>query len=251
MKILAITQARVGSSRLEKKILKKINNSSLLKIHLERIKKSKNISKLVIATTNENESEKIVKIGINSKIESYRGSLKNVLKRFYDISVVEQPDWIVRLTSDCPLIDPDLIDEIVQFSVNNDFDYVSNTLKPSYPDGLDVEVFKNKALKVAYKNASLKSEQEHVTPYIWKNSTFFGKDKFMSANYKCKNNFSKYRLTVDYVEDLNLVSELIKKLGVDLSWKEYVNYLNLNSNLLKKNNNILRNDGYLKSINDE
>ena len=251
MKILAITQARVGSSRLQKKILKKVNDISLLKIHLDRIKKSKNISKLVIATTNENESEKIVKIGEDAEVESYRGSLKNVLKRFYDISAVEKPDWIVRLTSDCPLIDPKLIDEIVTFAINNDFDYVSNTLKPSYPDGLDVEIFKSKVLNVAYKNASLKSEQEHVTPYIWKNSTFFGKDKFTSANYKCENNFSKYRLTVDYIEDLNLISELIKKLGVDLSWKEYVNYLNLNSNLLKKNNNIIRNDGYLKSINDE
>ena len=251
MKILAITQARVGSSRLQKKILKKVNDISLLKIHLDRIKKSKNISKLVIATTNENESEKIVKIGEDAEVESYRGSLKNVLKRFYDISVVEKPDWIVRLTSDCPLIDPKLIDEIVAFAINNDFDYVSNTLKPSYPDGLDVEIFKSKVLNVAYKNASLKSEQEHVTPYIWKNSTFFGTDKFTSANYKCENNFSKYRLTVDYIEDLNLISELIKKLGVELSWKEYVNYLNLNSNLLKKNNNIIRNDGYLKSINDE
>lgn len=251
MKILAITQARTGSSRLKEKILKKINNKSLLKIHLERILKAKKISKLVIATTNEYDSDKIVNIGHDLKVKSYKGSVSNVLKRIYEIAVIEQPKWIVRLTSDCPLIDPDLIDKVINFTVKNDFDYASNTLNPTYPDGLDIEVFKFSALKEAFLKTKLKSDLEHVTPYIWRNSSFFGKTKFISGSFECENDNSKYRLTVDYIEDFELISELIKQLGNDLPWQLYIDFLKSNKFLLKTNENILRNDGYLKSIEND
>ena len=251
MKILAITQARIGSSRLKKKILKKINNKSILEIHLERILKAKNLTKLVIATTNENESNRIVEIGKKLNILSYKGSISNVLKRVYDIAVIEQPDWIVRLTSDCPLIDPELIDSLINYAVKNNFDYASNTLKPTYPDGLDIEVFKFSALEDAFKNAKLISDFEHVTPYIWRNSSFFGKTKFISGSFESVTDNSKYRLTVDYIEDFELVNELIKELGNDLPWQLYVDFLNSNKFILKINEKITRNDGYLKSIKND
>jgi spore coat polysaccharide biosynthesis protein SpsF len=206
---------------------------------------------LVIATTNENDSDKIVKIGNDLNVKSYKGSVSNVLKRIYKISLIEQPKWIVRLTSDCPLIDPELIDRIINYALKNDFDYASNTLKPTYPDGLDVEVFKFSALEDAFKNAKLKSDFEHVTPYIWRNSSFFCKTKFISGSFECKNDNSKYRLTVDYIEDFELISELIKQLGDDLRWQLYVDFLKSNKFLMKINENILRNDGYINSIEND
>lgn len=99
-------------------------------------------------------------------MEWYKGSVNDVLDRFYQTALPEMPDYVVRLTSDCPLIDPAIIDHIIQYCIDNDFDYVSNGMHPTYPDGMDTEVFKFSALETAWKEANLQSEREHVTPYI-------------------------------------------------------------------------------------
>ena len=118
MKILAITQARIGSTRLPEKILKTVNDESLLEIHLKRILKSERITKLKVATTTEPDSEKIVKIAKKVGVEIYKGSVDNVLDRFYQTALLEDPDWIVRLTSDCPLIDPGIIDHVIDLAIS-------------------------------------------------------------------------------------------------------------------------------------
>ena len=164
MKIIAITQARIGSTRLPEKILKTINGESLLEIHLKRILQSKLITGLKIATTTEPDSDKIVAIANKLGLSVYKGSINNILARFYQTALSEPPDWVVRLTSDCPFIDPVEIDHVIQLAIDADLDHVSNTLQPTYPDGIDTEVFKFSALERAVKEARLTSELEHVTP---------------------------------------------------------------------------------------
>lgn len=249
MNILAITQARYGSSRLPGKVLKTVDNGkTLLEIHIERILKSKQITKLYIATTEEPEAKGIVELADKMKVGSYCGSLTNVLDRFYQIVVKEKPDYVVRLTSDCPLIDAEIIDQVILAAVEGNYDYVSNTLKPTYPDGLDVEVFKFTAIEKAWKDAQLDSDKEHVTPYIWRNSSFHQANLFSSFAVENAVDYSAVRLTVDEMNDFLLVKQLLNALGDNKGWKEYVDYLTSHPELARLNNTITRNEGYLNSL---
>lgn len=251
MKILAITQARIGSTRLPEKILKTINGVSLLEMHLTRIQQSKLISKLKVATTIETDSNKIVSVCQKLGIEVHKGSLNNVLDRFYETALPEGPDWVVRLTSDCPLIDALEIDKVIQFAIDKDLDYASNTLTPTFPDGIDVEVFKFSALEKAWKEAKIKSELEHVTPYIWKNSTYKGGDLFKSDCVMNSIDYSAIRLTVDNIEDFQVIEALVKSIGTSKPWMEYVELLEKHPEIKKINNHLSRNEGYEKSINKD
>ena len=150
LKTVLITQARSGSTRLPRKILKEINSESLLEIHLKRLNKCKNISKIIVATTDKPEDKVIYDYAIDLGFNSFRGSESDVLDRFYQAVRNEKPDWIVRVTSDCPLIDPILVDKLIKFAHNNNRDYCSNTLIENYPDGQDIEVFKFSALELAW-----------------------------------------------------------------------------------------------------
>lgn len=251
MKILAITQARIGSTRLPGKILKTINGKSLLEIHLKRILNSKLITKLKVATTTEPDAIQIVDICNKLGVETYSGSLNNVLERFYLTALPEKPDWVIRLTSDCPLIDPVVIDKTIHHAISKNFDYVSNTLQPTYPDGIDVEVFKFSALEKAYREAMLTSELEHVTPFIWKNSTYKGGSLFTSDCVINEKDFSSIRLTVDTIDDFQVIEKLIQLLGTDKTWLEYVNKLEDSPRIKQINARYQRNEGYKKSITNE
>ena len=251
MNVLAITQARIGSTRLPKKILKSINGVSLLEMHLKRIKQSKLISKVKVATTAETDSNKIVNVCHKLGIEVHKGSLNNVLDRFYETALPEKPDWVVRLTSDCPLIDSIEIDKVIQFAIEKDLDYASNTLTPTFPDGIDVEVFKFSALEKAWKEAKITSELEHVTPYIWKNSTYKGGNLFKSDCVMNSNDYSAIRLTVDNIEDFQVIEALVKSIGYNKPWMEYVELLEKQPEIRKINKHLSRNEGYEKSINKD
>jgi spore coat polysaccharide biosynthesis protein SpsF len=251
MKVLAITQARYNSTRLPGKVLKKISDRTLLQIHLERIKQSKLISKIKVATTTEPEASAIVDICEKMGIEAYKGSIDDVLDRFYQTALPEKPDYIVRMTSDCPLIDAVEIDKVINCILNNDCDYVSNCMEPTLPDGLDVEVFRFSALKKAFLEAKLKSDREHVTPYIERNSTVNNGTLFNSFSYKNEHDFSQYRLTVDETEDFDLIEILIQKLGIDKGWKDYIDYINKNPEILNINSKFSRNEGYQRSLEND
>lgn len=251
MKIIAITQARIGSTRLPEKIIKTIQGKSLLEIHLQRILKSKLITKLKVASTTEPDVFKIEAICNPLGIEVHKGSINNVLERFYATALPESPDWVVRLTSDCPLIDATVIDRIIQHAIDRDLDYVSNTLDPTYPDGLDAEVFKFSVLENAVKEAKLTSELEHVTPFIWKNSTYKGGNLFTSECVKNDTDYSAIRLTVDTAEDFGVIEKLITLLGPDKPWLEYVNALQQHPEIQQLNEHHTRNEGYTKSINQD
>lgn len=213
--------------------------------------KSELITKIKVATTIEPQADKIVSITEKLGISVHKGSINNVLERFYETAKPERPDWVVRLTSDCPLIDPLVIDEVILFATKNDLDYASNTLKPTFPDGMDVEVFKFSALETAVNEASLISEIEHVTPYIWKNSSFFGGDKFTSGCVTFNGDYSSFRLTVDTIEDFQVIETLIELLGTDKMWLEYVNALQEHPEILEINRKFSRNEGYVKSLEND
>jgi spore coat polysaccharide biosynthesis protein SpsF (cytidylyltransferase family) len=250
MKVIAITQARVGSSRLPEKVLKAIKGKTLLETHLERLMNSKRIDQLIVATTSEPKAELIKTIAEKWRAKVYQGSIHDVLDRFYQAVKNEEVDYVVRLTADCPLIDASLVDQVIDFMLLHKVDYVSNTLKPSFPDGEDIEVFTFEALEKAWTSAKLKSEREHVTPFIWKNSSYFQQSLFTSLNYSCEVDHSAVRLTVDEQRDFDTIQHLVEQLGSNARWHEYANYYAIHEAQMP-NSNIRRNDGYEKSILEE
>ena len=251
MRIIAITQARSGSTRFPKKILNKINGETLLEIHINRIKKSNLIDEIIIATT-ENDSDNIItEIATSLNVKFFKGSEHDVLDRFYKSIISLKPDFIVRLTSDCSLIDGNLIDEIIEEALKKSLDYYSNILFPTYPDGQDIEVIKFSALEKAWNESKLTSDREHVTPFIKNNSTFFGKDFFTSENHQYKQDYNQVRMVVDYPEDLKVIELLIQYCGLNASWLEYVNCYLKESKISSNNIQIERNEGYSKSLNKE
>lgn len=250
LKTILVTQARLGSSRLPGKVLKEIAGKSLLQIHLDRLSLSSNVSEIIVATTQNEEDQIIYNKALEWGYSASRGSELNVLDRFYNAVKDKNADWIVRVTSDCPLIDPDLIDKVIAFAHANSYDYVSNGIIEQFPDGQDIEVFTSSALELAWKNASLKSELEHVTPYIRNNANGKGKGLFRMMNYACHDDFSKIRMTVDEPRDFELMTYLIEQLGTQKTWLEYTNYM-INENLTKMNDQIIRNEGFIKSLKND
>ncbi len=252
MKILAVTQARLGSSRFPKKVIKKIKGESLLAIHIKRIKKSSLITSICVATTNKKEDNIICDEAKRLNVNCFRGSNKDVLDRYYNAAKISQPNYIVRLTSDCPLIDSSLIDKIINETIKYKVDYCSNTLIESFPDGQDIEVFTFHSLKKAWKESKLLSEREHVTPFIKKNSDFNNKKQFKAKNIISSNRkFKDVRMTVDELQDFKVIEMLTNELGFEDNWINYAK-LYLSNPLISKNNiHIIRNEGYLKSIQND
>lgn len=251
MEVLAITQGRSGSTRLPNKILKTINGESLLDIHIKRILKSSKVDQLLIATTTSPDDAIIADIANKNKVPYYRGSEDNVLDRFYQAALPYQPKWVVRLTTDCPLIDPKIIDKAINLAIEKGVDYCSNVFNPTYPDGIDVEVFRFDALEKAWKEAKLSSEKEHVTPYIRNNSSHFNKDLFSAYNFENKENYGHARLTVDEPADFEVIKLIIEALGTDKDWKTYADYYINNDKVKSINDHINRNEGLLKSLKND
>ena len=244
MKIIAITQARTGSTRFPNKIMNKIEGKTLLDIHVNRIKKAKKNNLIIIATTKKKDDDIIELEANNLGVHCYRGDEDDVLDRFYQAAKSHNPDYVVGLTSDCPLIDPFLIDEIIEATINSNVDYCSNTLIESYPDGQDVEVFSFNSLKKAWEESVLISDREHVTPYMKRN---FKVLNIHSNNMK----FNKVRMTVDEPNDFFVIKRLADKLGLNQKWEDYTNlYLN-DKTISDINYSITRNEGYIKSIKND
>ena len=198
----------MGSSRLRGKVLMELYGKPLLEFMYHRVNKSKLIDKIIIATTTKKTDNPIIDLCKKNKIIYYRGSENDVLDRYYEAAKTFKPKNIIRLTADCPLSDPALIDKTIELFNNKKVDYASNTVPPNlkkYPDGSDVEVFSFKALELAWKKAIDKKEREHVTFYFWKS-----KNSFSTAMLDNENDWGKYRITVDYEEDIKAVKKIIK-----------------------------------------
>lgn len=205
MTVTAIIQARMGSSRLPGKILKEVNGKSLLLHQINRLRLCKEIDQIVIATTTEKIDHQIVTFCEKNNVLFYRGSEQDVLDRYYRAWEQYGGDTVVRLTSDCPLIDPETVDEILTFFKANQFDYVSNTIDRTYPRGLDTEVFTREVLETIHEKAYLERDREHVTAYIYTNPNQFNIGSFIG-----KEDYSKYRWTVDTEEDFQLIKNIFE-----------------------------------------
>lgn len=227
MGVLAIVQARMGSSRLPGKVLKTVEDKALLKYQMDNLRRSKQIDKIVIATTINKKDDEIVSFCELNDYMYYRGSELDVLSRYFNTWKYFYGDIIVRLTSDCPLIDVNVVDDIIQFYKENEFDYVSNTIKRTYPRGLDVEIFSNKSLEKAFSEAILERDREHVTPYMYTNPQLF-----KTGVYKGDIDYSRHRWTVDTEEDFELISNLIMELNkrkIECNLNNLIQILNDNS----------------------
>ncbi len=211
-KIGIITQARMTSERLPGKILKEINHKSLLQYHINRLKQTG--LDIVIATTINSTDDVVCSFAENQLIKYFRGDEKNVLSRYYEAASLFQFDIIVRVTSDCPLIDPHLIRNNVEkyVKLNNTNLYMSNSIERTFARGFDFEIFSFQSLKEAFEAAEEESDLEHVTPYIWKNKS----GHIEIYNIKQTTNHSHLRITVDTAEDFNLVKQLIENYQADL-----------------------------------
>lgn len=246
MKIIAIIQARLGSTRLPGKVMLDLEGKTVLERVIERVKASRLINDVVVATTIEKKDLKIVGLCAANGISVYCGSEDDVLDRYYQAARLVGADRIVRITSDCPLIDPIIIDEVISSHLREKADYTSNGLKETFPDGLDTEVFSFKALKTAWKNAKLKSEREHVTPYIRNNMNIF-----KLTNFEYKEDLSKKRWTLDNPEDYEFIKNIYANIYFKnhlFGMKEILEFLQNNPEIEKINQNIMRNEGYLRSL---
>lgn len=239
MKTIAIVQARMGSSRLPGKVMRMINGEPMIELLLHRLEKSKRIDKIIVATTiNENEhslAEHVKKIGY----EVFQGSENDVLERYYQAAKLHMPDTIVRITGDCPLIDPELVDEVIDAYIEQDVDFLSNTLPPTFPDGLDAAVFSFRTLERANAEATTKHEREHVSPYIRESG------KFTLGNFSNAIDYSAERWTVDDISDLEVVTSIFNHFSprIDFSWHEIISLLNVQPQLFKANQHQIRNEG--------
>jgi glutamate-1-semialdehyde 2,1-aminomutase len=242
-KIIAIIQARSNSSRFPNKVLKKINGKTLLEILIKRLSFSKYISKIVVATTKSNDDKKIIKICKKLNVDYFSGYEKNVLKRYYFSAKKFQATDIVRITGDCPLIDHRVVDLVISKYISSEVDYASNINPPTFPDGMDVEIFPFKILKKINEMKLQASDKEHVTSVLRKDK------KFKKINIRNHNDYSKIRLCIDYEEDLDLISIIFKyfKKNINFSLNQILSYMKKKPEILKINDKFNRNEGQILS----
>jgi spore coat polysaccharide biosynthesis protein SpsF (cytidylyltransferase family) len=209
MNIVVIIQARVGSTRFPGKIMKEILGKTVLIHDLDRIKEMKTINKIVVATTDLEKDDSIINTvkKYNKNIGIYRGREDDVLDRYYKAAKEFNANVIVRITSDCPLIDPNISDLVVETFLENKCDYCCNNMPRTYPHGLDTEVFSFEALERAWREARKSYEREHVTPYIRENP-----DKFKIINVWNNVDLRNLRWTLDYPEDFEFITEIYQRL---------------------------------------
>lgn len=243
-----IIQARSDSHRFPQKVFSKIENKPMLWHIINRIKPI-NCCNIIVATTRRKIDNNIVNIAKKSDIKYFRGRTDDVLDRFYKTAKKFNADIIIRITGDCPLIDPKESGKVLKKFLKGKYDYVSNG-NETYPDGLDTEVFSFEALKIAWKKAHLKSEREHVTPYIWKNKKIF---KIGSVKNNGKN-MKSYRWSVDYKDDLifirKIYSKLYKKKRIFLM-NDILYLLKKEPSIMKINSHHARNEGYRISLEND
>ena len=209
MKIVIIVQARMGSSRLPGKILKEVLGKPLLEYLLERLKRVKKANEICVATTTKPQEQPILDLCARLDVATFRGSEDDVLERYYLAAKKCKAGAVVRVTSDCPLIDPVEIDKLVHFYLDNlgQYDYVAHSLTRTYPRGMDAEIFSFDALEKAYNNGKSAPEREHVTPHLYWNPHLF-----RLGNVAYKEDHKDHRWTVDTPEDFELIQKIIESL---------------------------------------
>ena len=240
-----IIQARMGSSRLPGKVMEKLDqDNTVLSYVIRQLKHSKFLDDIVVATTSLKRDEVIVDFLEREGIKYFCGDEENVLDRYYQCAKKFSMSEIVRIPSDKPLIDPDIVDKCIQIFLSKKYDYVTTFLEPSFPYGTEVEIFSFDALEKTWKNAKLPSEHENVTPYIYNN-----KDKFQIYNVKNSIDLPHLRWVVDRAEDLELVRQLVSKIDKDpILMQDILEVFESDPKLAEINSNVRHDEGYKKSL---
>jgi len=247
-KVMAIIQARMTSSRLPRKVLMQVMGRPLLSYQIERLSFSQKIDDIIIATTVNMEDDAVVELAEAEGVKVFRGSEHDVLGRYYQAATMAKAEHIMRLTADCPLIQPDICDLVATKYFENNADYI--TTGPSFAEGLDCEVLRFSALEQTWEKARLKSEREHVTLYTRRHP-----EVFKSITLNNETDDSKYRITVDREEDFIVVKTILENLyqaeDSYFTIREIKTFLDTNPEVCKLNARVIRNEGLLKSLRED
>ena len=239
MKVVAIVQARMGSTRLPNKVMKEIGGVPIIELLLARLSRAKEVDQIVVATSGDEKNEQLAAHVERLGYLCVRGSEDDVLKRYLDAAHASNADVVVRVTGDCPLIDPEVVNEVISRFKSVDIDYVSNTSPPTYPDGLDTEVFTLAALERAALESEDPFDHEHVTPYLRRPGLF------KTAGIAHTEDLSGLRWTVDEPADFEVVSNVFARFAPDIhfSWKQVLQLQQNHPELFAANQTIIRNEG--------
>jgi spore coat polysaccharide biosynthesis protein SpsF len=243
--ILGILQARTSSLRLPRKVMLPVAGAPMLARQIERLGRARLIDRLVLATSDRSEDDCVAELAQSAGIASHRGSLDNVLDRFYRAAESYRPHWIVRVTGDCPLADWQVIDDCIRFTIDGGYDYGSNALKPTWPDGLDVEVFTFAALETAWQEADGQLHREHVTPFINRQP-----QRFRLGSFENSVDLSAFRWTVDEPRDYEFVRRVYDELYPEkpaFTTPDILALLAAQPDLIALNAGIERNEGLRKA----
>ena len=242
-----IIQARMGSSRLPGKALMKSDSGKPLLYYVtNQLRYCSKVKNLVIATTTNQEDDEIEKFANNNSINVFRGKEKDVLDRYFQCAKKYSFSTIVRITADCPLIDPQIVDKVIEQFFSGNYDFATNTLMRTFPIGTDVEVFSFSALNKAWENAQLPSEREHVTPY------FHNKENFKIINVENDKNISNLRLTVDRIEDFELIKQILNNISINpIHLEDVLELFSRKPELIEINKHINHNEGFNKSLEED
>lgn len=235
MKITAMVQARMGSTRLRGKVLKDLGGETALGRVVRRLRRAELIDEIVIATTTSESEEPILREARRLGVLSFRGDELDVLDRYYQAARAFQPDVVVRITSDCPLIDPEITDKTIGAFLRHRVDYASNALDRTYPRGLDTEVMTADALGMAWRKAKLPYEREHVTPFLYEHPELF---KLLPVTNDV--NYSAHRWTLDTREDLEFIRAIYARFENrdDFSWCDVIEVLEREPELVEVNRHV-------------
>jgi spore coat polysaccharide biosynthesis protein SpsF (cytidylyltransferase family) len=239
-------QARMSSTRLPNKVLLGLEGKSVLEHVVSRVARAKLVTDVVVATTIKKEDLEIVKLCSGLGFSVFCGSENDVLDRFYQAARLFEASHCVRITADCPMVDPDLIDSVIRVHLDSGSDYTANILEETFPDGEDIEVFTFEALKNSWQNAVLTSEREHVTPYIRKHP-----EQFKLTNLRAPQDLGGKRWTIDNAEDYEFLKRVFHELygrTPFFGMNEVLALLDRQPELERINTHIARNEGYQKSL---
>jgi glutamate-1-semialdehyde 2,1-aminomutase len=241
MKVVGVVQARMGSTRLPGKVMREICGTPMIGLLVERLGRATTLSEIVLATSTDPGDDPLEEYVRGLGVRVYRGSEDDVLDRYYRAASASGADVVVRITGDCPLIDPAVVDEVVRHFVQSDVDYASNVDPPTFPDGLDVEVFRYAALEHAHRAACEPREREHVTPFLRESNDF------SRANVTAAQDHAGRRWTVDEPTDLRVVETIFRHFQprTDFSWTDVIGLERERPDLFGANQHLTRNEGMM------
>ena len=241
--ITTIIQARMSSTRLPKKVLLPLGDTTVLGHTVRQVRKAEKIGQVIVATSTGEDDDRIEAYCTQEGIKVFRGSLTDVLDRYYKTAEAYKAEHIARITSDCPLIDPVIIDRVATEYEKGTCDYISTgRITSTFPDGMDTEIFSFEALQSAWKEAKLPSEREHVTPFIWNHP-----ERFRVIEMRNDRDLSSVRLTLDEERDYQVIKDIISNVA-NLSMESIVRYIEAHPEIAHINGSIIRDEGYHKSL---